>query len=227
MKSLLLYIGIALIVVSCAHNTYSVETGDLLFQVNKSSNLANAITAVTSSRDNLNFSHVAIVVVEKNNCYALEAASEEGVRLTPLSDFLRSSAKIEGRPAVMVARLRANAPIRAAVERAKEYLNQPYDWSYLPHNGKMYCSELVYESYRDSLGNPLFTARPMTFRNAHGETAAFWVAHFASLGEPIPEGVMGTNPGDLSKEPTLEVVYRYYGEHKKHPSTSRQARAEE
>lgn len=75
----------------------------------------------------------------------------------------------------------------------------------------MYCSELVWECYLTGpKSEHLFTARPMNFRTADGRLPQFWIDHFAAMDEPIPEGVPGTNPQDMSREKFLKIVYRYW-----------------
>ena len=90
--------------------------------------------------------------------------------------------------------------------KAKSFIGQPYDWWYLPDNGKMYCSELVYESYLDSDGYHIFEAHPMNFRSPDGTMPQVWISIFEELGQPVPEGVLGTNPSDLSKSPLLYTI---------------------
>lgn len=50
----------------------------------------------------------------------------------------------------------------------------------------------------------------MNFRDSTGQIAPYWQEHFARLGMPVPEGVPGTNPGELSKDPALVAVYSYF-----------------
>ena len=101
-------------------------------------------------------------------------------------------------------------PASQALARAESHLGEAYDWSFLPDNGKMYCSELVYESYRLKDGRALFSARPMNFRDAEGNLPDFWDTLFQELGEDIPEGLPGTNPNDLSKESSLVEIWRSF-----------------
>ena len=102
--------------------------------------------------------------------------------------------------------------VREAVERAYERLGQEYDWHFLPDNGKLYCSELIYECYREADGSPLFPAAPMNFRDSEGRMPAFWTELFEKLGEPVPEGVPGTNPNAMSKAPFLTQVHRCFSD---------------
>ena len=51
----------------------------------------------------------------------------------------------------------------------------------------------------------------MSFRNKHtGQIDSAWVAHFAQYGVPIPEGVEGTNPSQMSLDTVIRIVYKYY-----------------
>lgn len=206
----LLYIGVLFYAVSCGRTAPVLRPGDLLFQAGKSSEMTGAITAATGEDGAINYSHVGIAVPGKGGDSVLEATGDGGVRLTSLADFLACAGRIDGRPAVAAMRLRDTSGVAAAVARARTFLGQPYDYSFRPRNGKMYCSELVWESYLSPNGTPLFTARPMNFRAADGTMPAFWTELFARQGEPVPEGVPGTNPNDMAREPILESIGRYY-----------------
>lgn len=172
------------------------------------------------------FDHVGIFTLIDGKPAVIEAAPKKGVVATPLEEFLEEARESGG--GVVVKRLKANCmsgkedpdpkqrnlkinseiDLDECVHRAEEMLGLPYDWSYLPGNGKIYCSELVYESFLDSEGRHIFTARPMNFRDSGGNLPEFWSDLFAKLGEPIPEGVPGTNPNDIARETSLTEVYR-------------------
>lgn len=74
--------------------------------------------------------------------FVVEASPEKGVVKTPWREFLNRSGG-----GVVVKRLDADYPKQEAVERVLAHLGQPYDWYYLPGNGRTYYSELVEESY--------------------------------------------------------------------------------
>ena len=194
--------------------SYLPQSGDLLFVAapfEEASDMAQAITTATASRDSIKFSHVAMVVVERGSFYVLEASLRWGVTRVEWSAFLSEAPLINGKPGVVVKRVSIPGfPMEAAVSRAKLHKGEPYDQSFRPDNGKMYCSELIYESYRYADGRALFTARPMNFRDANGRMPPFWTEWFQRLGEAVPEGVSGTNPQDLSKEKFLKEVYRFF-----------------
>lgn len=194
----------------CADRKYTPRNGDLLFKVAGESEPSQAIADATAWHDSVKFSHVAIVATENGRPYVLEATGKRGVTRTEWEDFMSSAPRIDGKAGVVVMRVAADFSAAEAVARAKGHLGEEYDWSYYPDNGKMYCSELVYECFRKEDGTPLFTARPMNFRDSAGNMPKFWIELFEKLGEPIPEGVEGTNPNDMSKEPILREVYRFF-----------------
>lgn len=188
-----------------------MRSGDLLFEAGASSEMSEAIVASTASNDSLNFIHVAIAYVDSvGNNLVIEASPRNGVRMIGLVDFLAESTKIGGQPAVVVKRLVDDYPVQIVIENAKSHLGEPYDWHYLPDNGKMYCSELVYEAFVNADSERIFEAKPMNFRASDGSMPKFWADLFNELGMDVPEGVLGTNPNDLSRHNSLVEVFRFF-----------------
>ena len=207
----LLWIIFVHIMPACAQKTYMPHAGDLLFQVKGNSDFSDAISNATAWKDSVKFVHVAIVALNTDNePYIIEASDCRGVTCTAWDEFIASSPMIDGKPGIVAMRVCEDFDADRVVARALEHLGEEYDWSYRPDNGKMYCSELVYESYRKEDGSTLFTARPMNFRDAEGNMPVFWTTLFAKLGESVPEGLPGTNPNDMSKEKVLKEVYRFF-----------------
>ncbi len=209
MKSLL-YIGVFFGLSACTRSGQPLRTGDLLFQVGRESAMGGAIKAATGNDCELQFTHVGIVIMGDRADSVLEATSDGGVRMTALQEFLNKSAQPDGRPLVVAKRLKDTAGVAAAVARARTFLGQPYDYSFRPDNGKLYCSELVWESYLAPDGRRIFPARPMNFRAADGSMPPFWNELFAKLGEEIPENVPGTNPNDMARDTALTEVFRWF-----------------
>lgn len=210
MKRSLLYIGTIFSAVFCSRNDFHIQHGDLLFQVSEPTPMANAISDATGDPGTENFTHVAIVLTLNGADSVLEASPQGGVRIVSLAKFLESSARIGGKPGVAVMRLRDTSGLANSIARASRHLGEAYDFTYRPANGKMYCSELVYESYLSSDGSPLFRAQPMNFRAADGTLPRFWQELFERFGEEVPEGVLGTNPNDMAKEQVLKPVHSYF-----------------
>lgn len=181
--------------------------GDLLFQTEGNSEFSEAISSATASSDSVRFVHVAMVCEVTDSCtYILEADPQEGVRKTTLDEFTAHSPEYNGKPGVVIMRLEEDFQIGETLRRAESFIGQPYDWWYLPDNGKIYCSELIYESYITNEGNRIFEAAPMNFRAPDGSMPEFWIKLYDELGVAVPEGLPGTNPNDLSKHPHLRII---------------------
>lgn len=178
-----------------------VKTGDLAFRRAGDSDFSRAISSATAKDGEEDFVHVGIIIVGKDYVTnVLEASPEEGVRLTPLEDFCAHGP-------VVVKRLTVEFPVEDCISRALGHMGEDYDWWYLPDNGKMYCSELVYEAYRFENEEPVFMAKPMNFRAPDGTMPDFWTELFRQLEMEVPEGLPGTNPNDMSADSRLTVVF--------------------
>jgi len=147
------------------------------------------------------YTHVAIVESVGDTVWIIDATPQNGVSRRP---YLRS---FKDTPDVY--RLEDRSDVDSALIRARSFIGLPYDNAFLPDNGAFYCSELVYECFLsdDSQENRhLFEAKPMNWRNADGELPKYWVKHFKKLKMPVPEGVLGTNPTELSHSPLLRKL---------------------
>ncbi len=182
--------------------------GDLLFEIDNSAQ-ANKVTQVTTGADGLKISHVAIVVGISQQFFALEAIGS-GVTLTPIKTFIDRQKHCDGQPCAIIARLRNRSHVSLYVHNAMQHIGKPYDVHFLPNNDAWYCSELVYEAFVDDDGRRVFEAHPMTFKDHTGNIAPLWVEHFKRINAEVPEGVMGTNPGDMSKSNNIYFVKFIY-----------------
>ena len=202
MKKLFIIILLLVGMNSCNHKEYQPQNCDLIFQLAESTKFSKAITDATAHHDDMKFDHVGMVFMEGGVAKVVEASAKHGVTIVTLEQFIEHS------PAgYVVKRVTSHFTASTIIKNALSHLGEPYDWSYRPNNGKMYCSELIYESFTDKTGKHIFQANPMNFRNAKGEMPEFWIDLFKKLGEEIPEGVMGTNPNDLAKEKSLKEIY--------------------
>ena len=207
----LLFLIAAVLQVSCGVKNYGPEDGDLMFCIAGASEMSGAISSATAGTDSMSFDHVAVFSRMEGKPTVIEASAKKGaVVRTPLEEFLSEQATVGGKPGVVVMRINGSFDPVSAVRCAESMIGLPYDWSYLPSNGGLYCSELIYESYLDSLGRHIFPAKPMNFRSPDGTLPQFWQELFSRLDTPIPEGLPGTNPNDLSKEDCLIEVFRYF-----------------
>ncbi len=173
-----------------------IRPGDLLFFSN-SKGMGRAIKETTGQ-----YTHVAIVESVGDTIWIIDATPEKGVARRPLV-YRRGFFPDVYRVNVL------GFDGDEVLNRARSYIGQPYDDAFLPDNGAMYCSELVYECFLDEFhsgnypGDHLFEAKPMNWRNAKGKLPRYWKRHFKKLKMPVPEGVPGTNPTDLSRSPLL------------------------
>lgn len=210
MKKCLLFV--LFFAAACAW-AFEPKTGDLLFQVGPGSDFERAVSAATSGRKNLPFTHVGVAERTADGVFVWEASPEGGVHRGPLADFLAQAAQWHDKPAVEVFRLkrRYRALIPEAMGRISALAGLPYDFLFLPGNDAYYCSELVQAAFLDGQGGILFPSAPMTFADKDtGEISPLWLFYFERRGARVPEGVPGTNPGDLSKSRVLKSVHRYF-----------------
>ncbi len=196
-----------------AQDAYTPRSGDLLFQDLDCGPYCTSIEKVTEGVDGVDFSHMGMVVIQDGKPYVYEAVSR-GVVATPLEDFLQRNTDATGQPKVMAGRLKAQYQplIAGAVQQAKQLLGYAYDEVYIDGDDKYYCSELVYEVFKQANGGkPLFTLAPMTYIDPDtGETFPIWQEYFASRNLEVPEGMPGINPGLMSRSPYLNIIYCFY-----------------
>ena len=186
-----------------------VETGDLLFvgiPMNYGDgDMAQAIADATSSGDTVNFIHAAILEVDENDAvWVIDATIAHGVDRHPLDTLFADFTLHRGGTATFeVMRLKDNRNAAVYVEQAKVFLGEPYDSYFRTFNGRHYCTELIEDAYVDADGHRWFEAAPMNFKNAQGEYPKYWQDLFARLGQPVPQGELGTNPQDMSRSRRL------------------------
>ena len=180
---------------------HMIETGDLLFvgipMDYMDNSMSQAIAEATAAGDTINYIHTAILEVDKEGMvWVVDATLAYGVDRHPLDTLLTQfTLHRDGAVATFdVMRLVDDRNALRYVDQAKAYLGEPYDQSFLPENGKHYCTELVYDAYVDADGTHRFEEVPMNFMNKEGEMPAYWTWLFGQLGEPVPQGVRGTNP---------------------------------
>ena len=167
---------------------------------------ANAITEVTQGVDGLAIDHVAIlhrIGGDPGPLYALEAIPRQGVVLTPIDSLLARE-----QAATFVITRVEGVDAATSVRNALRYVGKPYDDLFLPGDSAIYCSELVQMCYVDTAGNQVFGTIPMSFHDASGRITDYWIEFYRNRGMAVPEGLPGTNPGQLSRHPKmLKIVY--------------------
>lgn len=214
-RTAILFTTIMLTLAGCTSGKQdSPRSGDLVFvgiPMNYSlqqGSMSEAISAATSDSTGLNLIHVAILEVKGDSTWIIDATIKHGVDRHPLDTFIRDFTLRDGSlPTFKIMRPEASAAeAEQFVQNAKKYLGQPYDVSFLPDNGAMYCSELVYNSYITPDGEHLFSEAPMNFLDKDGNMPLYWTQLFERIGEKVPQGIPGTNPQKMAAEKTLSPI---------------------
>lgn len=194
---------------SCIQKEFQWEEGDILFQDGDCGDFCEAIRKVTEGYQGIDFSHNGLLMKENGEWFVLEAIGK-GVSKTPLQEFLNRHLDENGKPKVMVGRLKSEYQhlIPTAISEAKKHLGKPYDSAFDFENEAYYCSELIHFAFKAANeGSDVFQPKPMTYNDPDtGELFPIWETYFLELGIPVPEGKPGLNPGGMSLEPVLEMM---------------------
>jgi len=202
---------------------FKLQPGDLLFQDLNCGTLCDGIGEVTHGINNTYMSHVGIVIsVSHKHTMVIEALSK-GVVTTPLQTFLARSLDAQHHPRVLVERLKPQYQylIPQAIKYAKQQLGKPYNATFVPNNEQSYyCSSLIYSAflYANDNHNSIFHTHAMSFKDPHTQvTTHAWQEYFRQLHATPSEGMIGSNPGMMSRESALTVVH-VYGKLRVHPA---------
>lgn len=210
---------------SCVHTKhknekFTLQVGDILFQDLDSSPLCDAIELVTPGFNNGNFSHIGIVVevgdlhcINPNYNYnddvkILEAIPNK-VKKTRLDSFLNRSFDKNNNPKVIVGRLKPKYQytIPNAITFLKSKIGTKYDDEFLMNNETYYCSELIYDAFKN---DSIFSLNPMTFINpSTNDTLEAWIDYYRKLNIQIPENQLGINPGLMSISNKINIIHVY------------------
>lgn len=159
-------------------------------------------------------SHVGMIESLSNTGPIVIEAIGKGVVETPLATFLARSHDKKGHPMVMVGRLKPEYKplIPEAIDYARQQLGKPYNANFAPNNGEsFYCSQLIYSAFEYSNKNtPIFGLNQMNFADLKTkQITPAWKQYFADIKSTPPQGQIGTNPGMMSRESDLTIVYKY------------------
>lgn len=164
MKKVLISLSIVLLAIVGAYIAWAADAitkvdienckeGDIIFQISKS-NQSTAIAWATKST----WTHCGIIIEKPDGKYVLEAIGK--VSLTPLDKWLK-----RGLGGNYTISRKIHEPMK--VKYAK-YLGMPYDLEFKFNNGKMYCSELVYEIYKEQFNLELAKPKKIKEYNTIG-----------------------------------------------------------
>lgn len=122
-----------LTIVSCTSSSQNYREGDVIF-IESQSSQSPYIKLVQGSK----WTHCGILVNTPSGLQVLEASNV--VKLTPIDKFISKSKSGY--------RILYSKDDLQPIEYQK-YLGIPYDLEFKSNNGKFYCSELVYQIYKD------------------------------------------------------------------------------
>lgn len=185
-------------------NISELKDGDLIFQDMDCGPLCDAIEAVTEGYNGNDFSHMGMVYHKDGTLHVIEAAGN-AVRLTTLEKFSGNTQK-----PMYIGRLKKSYQklINPAILFSLKQVGVPYDEEYVYNNGKYYCSELIYDAFKEANnGKPFFSLYPMTYKQP-GTNSFFtaWETYYKEIDKPIPEGKPGCNPGGISTSDEITII---------------------
>lgn len=181
----------------------SLRNGDLIFFVNPK---GNAITKVTTGKNEYPIDHVAIFNWSENHTAQVIEAVHRGVCITPLDTLLKEAEQLFDTPTLLVGRVNVSFDIETTLKNAFRHLGKPYDFPFEPDDEKIYCSELVQKSYVNSVGEKIFATIPLTFCTKDGKVLPYWQEYYDKRGLPVPEGIEGTSPGGQSRDKHVTIL---------------------
>ena len=197
---------IVLVLVMSCTTTTTIKSGDIIFRGATQSDLSEAINEVTQTEKATNYTHMGICSVENDTVFVYHSDLSKGVVKEPLQLFLKPDDTTTYTADVYRIKDSTKPQIENAISKANKLLGEPYNFTYILEDKGYYCSEYIYELFKE---DNFFTLEPMTFKNA--ETNTFhngWLAHYKDLGIEIPEGKLGCNPNGMAASETLVFVKR-------------------
>jgi hypothetical protein len=165
---------------------YVPQNGDIIFQSSQSSQ-STAIKIGTLSK----YSHCGIIVMKDNNPYVLEA--HKGVELTPLRKWI-DRGLLGNHYKIM--RLKDSKKLKINYT-----LGIPYDLDFRFKNGKYYCSELVWDIYKN---NDIYLCNPKQLNEYHFLNVPIVKKKIKERGFTLEQSVVA--PSDLIKSNKLKTV---------------------
>lgn len=175
------------------------KDGDIIFH-SSSSDQSQAIHLATNSI----YNHVGLIFYLNDKPMVLETLST--VRYTPLADWIR-----RGTSGHYVVKRLANAGTLLTTTKSKElhkqarrHLNKPYDVYFEWSDNKLYCSELVWKAYFQTLGLKIGELKPLRSYNITHPIVAHKLRE--RYGQKIPLNSLMISPGALFDSPLLTTI---------------------
>lgn len=186
--------------ISCATSN-KIKSGDIVFRGATQGDLSEAINEVTQTSKATNYTHIGVCDVVDGKVMVYHSDLGKGVVKEPLELFLSPNDSVNYSSDLYRIKDITNQQVELAISKAKQLVGEPYNTTYILEDKGYYCSEYIYELFKD---DSIFKLEPMTFKNT--ETNTFhkgWISHYKDLGIDIPEGKLGCNPNGMANSDTL------------------------
>lgn len=178
---------------------FFVQDGDVIFQ-SSYSNQSQAVEIATNSK----YSHCGIIFNENHVPYVYEAVQPVGKR--KLEDWIISGVN----QTCVIKRFKGIDTLNIkSLLLMKEYaaaqFGKNYDGSFSWSDKEMYCSELVYKTYKNCINVVL--AQPKTLRDFNIDAPVVRKIMKERYGDDIPYDAFMISPGQLFDAPSLYTIY--------------------
>lgn len=199
------YIGFILVLIVSCSKKETIKTGDVIFrEVVFTSELSQAINEVTQTQKVTNYTHMGICFIENDSVKVIHSDADLGVVIQSLNTFLKPSDSAKYNADVYRIKDLTETEAIKTIYNAKALVGEPYNTTYVFEDKGYYCSEFVYEAFKD---HQVFQLEPMSFKDP--KTNQFhkgWVSHYKELNIEIPEGKLGCNPNGMANNKHLTLV---------------------
>lgn len=201
LKYFLCIIGICIFVNSsnAQDTTYIPQNGDIIFQ-HSFGRQGKALELATYSK----LTHCGIVFMDSNGVYVLEAV--QPVRIVPFPQFIARGDQNKYCVKRLVNDTLINAKsAKAMLTKGTQYLGKSYDVYFLWSDEEIYCSELVWKIYQQSLNIELCPLKALKEYNLkHPDVRALMQERY---GKDIPWDEPMVAPIDLFNATSLKLVF--------------------
>ncbi|WP_054180909.1 YiiX family permuted papain-like enzyme [Trabulsiella odontotermitis] len=177
---------------------YEPQTGDIIFQISRSSQ-SKAIQLATHS----DYSHTGMIVIRNKKAYVFEATGP--VVYTPLQKFIARGE--DGK--YVIRRVRGGLSPeqqKKLAQTARGYLGKPYDLAFAWSDDRQYCSEVVWKVYFHALDMQPGKLQKMKDFDLSSPVVRAKIKE--RYGNKIPMNETVISPQALFDAPQLETVAR-------------------
>lgn len=182
----------------------TLRNGDIIFQTSRSGQSLPIQLATRSP-----WSHCGIVYIQDGKPMVYEASGK--VRLSPLKRFLKKGegGRFEVKRLAFADSLLTPENLGKLKAAGQAFDGRPYDGFFGWADDRIYCSELVYKTYRNALGVEIGVTRKLRDFDLENPVVASALAARYGKAVPLEEPVIA--PSDMHGDPRLVTVYANSG----------------